>query len=155
MRNKSFMINSPIEFGLRALVLLSQIENEGIDIDRLLIYDYLLTNSGEFNVKLPSLHAETPYKYSKLMVKREVLKEGVKIFSNHGLIDVILIDSGIYYKKSSYTDAFLDNMTSKYKQKLVDIAKWIIEDVHYKNESKIEEEINSKILQYGIEFYRE
>lgn len=32
MKSKSFMINSSIEFGLRALVLLSQIENQGIDI---------------------------------------------------------------------------------------------------------------------------
>lgn len=46
-------------------------------------------------------------------------------------------------------------MTSKYKQKLVDISKWIIEDVYYKNGCKIEKEINDRILQYGIEFYRE
>jgi hypothetical protein len=148
-------MNSPIEFGLRALVLLSQIEDEGIDIDRLLIYDYLLTNSGEFNEELPSLHVETPYKYSKLIVKREVLKEGVKIFSSHGLIDITLTERGIYYKKSSYTNAFLANMTSKYKQELVNISKWIIEEVHYKDDYKIEEKINSRILEYGIEFYRE
>lgn len=148
-------MNSPIEFGLRALVLLSQIEGEGIDIDRLLIYDYLLTNSGEFNKEFPSLHVETPYRYSKLMVKREVLKEGVKMFSDHGLIDVTLTDCGIYYKKSIYTDVFLVNMTSKYKQRLVEISKWINDNIHCKNENKIEEEINSKILQYGIEFYND
>lgn len=153
--NNRYMMNSPIEFGLRALILLTQIGDEGIDIDRLLIYDYLLTNSGEFNKEYPSLHAETPYKYSKLVVKREVLKEGVNIFTKCGLIDVILNETGIYYKKNMYTEAFLKNMTSKYKQKLVDIARWIISDIHYKDDSKIEEEINSRILKYGIEFYRE
>lgn len=155
MQSKKFMMNSPIEFGLRALVLLSQIEDEGMDIDRLLIYDYILTNSGEFNEELPSLHVETPYKYSKLMVKREILKEGVKLFSDQGLIEIKLTEHGIYYKKSDYTVAFLDNMSSKYKAKLLDISKWVIENVYNKNENKIEEEINRKILLYGIEFFRD
>lgn len=155
MKNKKLVMNSSTEFGLRALVILSQLKGEGIDIDRLLIYDYLLTNSGEFNEKLPSLHVDTPYKYSKLIVKREVLREGVKKISDQGLIDVTLTEKGIYYKKNSYTDAFLVNMTSKYKEELQNISKWIIEDIHLKDECEIEDEIKGRILQYGIEFYRE
>lgn len=149
------MMNSPMEFGLRAMILLAKIEGEGIDIDKLLIYDYLLTNSGEFNEEYPSLHVETPYKYSKLVVKREILKEGVNIFTKCGLIDIVLDERGIYYKKNIYTEAFLKNMTSKYKEKLEQIAEWIISDIHFKNGFKIEEEINKRILKYGIEFYRE
>lgn len=150
MMNK---INTPLEFGLRALIILSKLSSEGTDIERLLVYDYMLTNSGEFNSKLPSIHAETPYKYSKLLVKRDTLKEGINLLTRYGLITLSYNEEGITYKKNKYTQRFLDNIDSTYKEKLEIVAEWISSDMHYKKINEIEYDLKSRIKKYGIEFY--
>lgn len=146
-------INTPLEFGLRALIMLSKLSNNGTDIERLLVYDYILTNSGEFNSKLPSIHAETPYKYSKLLVKRDILKEGINILIRYGLITLDYSEEGIIYKKNKYTQKFLDNIDSIYKDRLEVVAEWISSDVHCKEVSEIEYDLKARIKKYGIEFY--
>ncbi|EMS71293.1 ABC-three component system middle component 2 [Ruminiclostridium cellobioparum] len=149
------ILNSSIEFGLRVTVLLSQFENEALALDKLLTYDYLLTNSGEFSDKYPSLHVETPYRYAKLVVKREVLKEGINLMCENGILDVVLTDEGILYKQNGFTKLFLNNISSKYKHQLEERANWIASEIHRTRSKIIEEELNKNVLEYGIEFYRE
>lgn len=150
MMNK---INIKLEFGLRSLIILSKLGESGADIDRLLVYDYILTNSGEFNSELPSIHAETPYKYSKLLLKRDTLKDGINILIKYGLITLDYSKEGIIYKKNKFTQKFLDNIDSVYKEKLEIVAKWISREVHYKNITEIDYDLRERIKKYGIEFY--
>ncbi len=147
--------NTSLEFGLRALITLSKLSNDGTDIERLLMYDYMLTNSGEFNRELPSVHAETPYKYSKLLVKRNTLKEGINLMLRHGLLTLNYNEEGIIYKKNKYTQKFLDNIDSVYKEKLEIVAEWICKDMHIKKVNEIEYDLKIRIKKYGIEFYEE
>lgn len=146
-------INTPLEFGLRALIVLSKLSSEGTDIERLLTYDYILTNSGEFNSKLPSIHVETPYKYSKLLVKRDTLKDGLNLLIKYGLITLDYSEEGIIYKKNKYTQKFLDNINSIYKDRLEVVAEWISSDIHCKEVSEIEYDLRRRIQKYGIGFY--
>lgn len=148
-------INISLEFGLRALIVLSKLNNEGTDINRLLVYDYMLTNSGEFNSELPSIHAETPYKYSKLLVKRDTLKDGINILIKYGLITLDYSKNGVIYKKNKYSQKFLNNIDSAYKSKLEVVAEWISRDVHSRAISEIEYDLRMRIKKYGIEFYEE
>jgi len=153
--NSNSVLNSPVEFGLRVVVLLDEFEFISLSIDEIITYDYLMTNSGEFDERYPSLHPQTPYRYSKLFVKRDFLMEGVNQMCNCGLLDIAYNKNGICYTKNQFTKYFLSNLTSNYKKKLVERAKWIANEVYLDKENNIINELYKRISTYGIEFYRE
>ena len=63
------LFNSPLECGLRAVVLLVECSPQELDIQRLVNYDYLLVHSGDINGP-PSLHPDSPLRSGELLVKR-------------------------------------------------------------------------------------
>lgn len=154
MNNKN-ILNSSLEFGLRVVVLLAEFENTALSLDQILEYDYLMTNSGEFDERYPSLHPETPYRYSRLLVKREAFKEGIEQMCKNGLINIEFTSEGICYQKNKFTGIFLNNLNSNYKCKLVQRANWIANEIHTDESKTVIKELKNRISRYGIEFYRE
>ena len=56
----SSVFNSPVELGLRALMLLAESHPKPLDIQRLVILDYLLVHSGDLEGGPESLHPPSP-----------------------------------------------------------------------------------------------
>ncbi len=151
--NNDFMLNSSLEFGLRALVILCRLGNGSFDTDDLLVYDYVLTNSGDFSTQHPSIHISTSYKYSKLYTKREAMKKGIDFLSYRGLIDVVYDEKGIMYKSNKYSIYFLDNISSIYKTKLIIVADWIAEELKKEGFAKALNDLKNKSVEEKIYFY--
>ena len=68
------LFNTPIESGLRMLILLADAAPTGCDLQRLAIYDYLLVHSDDVTGGPPSLHPPSPFRSGELLVRGELLQ---------------------------------------------------------------------------------
>src|SRR6187399_225235 len=93
------VLNSPLEVALRTLITLSKLQN-GADLQRLAIYDYLLLHSGDIENGPASLHPATPIRTSELLVRRGLIDRGLALLECRGLIQRNYRDDGIAFTVS-------------------------------------------------------
>ena len=117
--------NSPVETGLRAIVLLSAAYPAKCDLRRLVVYDYLLVHSDDAGGP-ESLHPRTPHRSGELLVRRKMIQEGLRMMMSRELVAVEYSDSGILFA-TELTCGFIDYLQSDYARDLQERAKWVVE----------------------------
>lgn len=123
----SYLFNSPVELGLRALMLLAESHPHSLDIQRLTILDYLLVHSGDLVGGPESLHPPSPLRAGEVAVRRELIEEGLHLFATKGLVTRIADQAGISYAADDLATIFLDAFTSDYSAALRSRAAWAVE----------------------------
>jgi hypothetical protein len=152
MSNLEMYIDSEIEYGLRALILISELDDIDLSFEKLLIYDYMLTNFKDFDNSFESVNPDTSYRFSKLVVKRQAYKDGLNYCVIKNLIDINFSPKGILYTKTSLTSIFISHMSTPYIDKLKQCAN-IIHDVFGSvGFEELQKLIENKILEQGISF---
>lgn len=117
--------NSPLELGLRCVVILSEVFPDGLDLERLLIYDYLLIHSADVDGP-PSVHPEIPLRTGELTVRRDILQKGLNLMTSRRLILRNPTSDGFSYSIDDSAGGFLNGLSSSYVSKLVKRAKWVV-----------------------------
>jgi len=145
-------IDSEIEYGLRALVLLSELKDYEISFEKLLVFDYMLTNIHDFDTMMDSIHPNTPYRLAKIIVKRQAYKDGLNYCATKNLIDIDYTSNGILYSATSLTDSFLNSMETPYVKKLKVCAIRIRELFGSATMDMLQQLIDEKVREHGIEF---
>jgi len=123
----SSVFNSPVELGLRALMLLAESHPKPLDIQRLVILDYLLVHSGDLEGGPESLHPPSPLRAGEVSVRRGLIEDGLHLFATKGLVTRIANEAGISYAAEELAAAFLDAFTSTYGAALRSRAAWAVE----------------------------
>lgn len=123
----SSLFNSPIELGLRALMLLAESHPKPLDIQRLVILDYLLVHSGDIEGGPESLHPPSPLRAGEVSVRRGLIEDGLHLFATKGLVTRVADEGGISYAAEELAAAFLDAVTSNYGAALRSRAAWAVE----------------------------
>ena len=100
--------NSPIECGLRALVLLAASGPAPCDLQRLTFFDYLLVHSGDVPGGPPSIHPPTPLRSGEALVRRQWIEKGLRLMLSRELIQPMFSETGIAYVATSLCRPFLD-----------------------------------------------
>lgn len=118
--------NSPLECGLRSVVLLAQAFPQKMDIQRLVNYDYLLVHSGDVVGGPSSIHPPTPHRSGELLVRRPLIETGVKLMMSKSVIDCEFSTSGILYMAGEWSVVFLDSLKTEYTQSIKERAKWVV-----------------------------
>ena len=77
--------NSPIETGIRALILLAESYPALIDLQRLLEYDYIMVHTADVDGP-PSIHPALPLRSGELLVRRELIERGLMLMIGRGLV---------------------------------------------------------------------
>jgi hypothetical protein len=77
--------NSPIETGMRALILLAESYPTHLDLQRLLEYDYIMVHTGDVDGP-PSIHPALPLRSGELLVRRELIERGLMLMISRGLV---------------------------------------------------------------------
>lgn len=111
-------MDSEIEFGLRALILVSILDDCELSFDKLIIFDYMLTNINDFDTNFDSVHPNTSYRFAKVIIKRQVYKNGLNYCVIKNLIDIKYTSSGILYKATSLTAPFINLIETTYVEQL-------------------------------------
>ena len=117
--------NSPVETGLRMLVLLDAAAPAACDLGRLVVYDYLLVHSDDAPDGPKSLHPRTPHRSGELLVRRQMILDGLLLLVTRELATMTYDENGISYKSTELTSPFLNYLESDYALELRERSKWV------------------------------
>lgn len=149
------VFNSPLEAGLRCMVILSAGYPNYYDLSRLVFYDYMLVHSGDISGGPESLHPATPHRSGEILIRRPVLESGLNLMLSKGLVSVIYNEDGIFYSATEATSPFLDSLVSEYVTNLEDKSYWLVEHFDDSSLENIQELVNKNLGKWGGEFISE
>lgn len=150
----SVIFNSPLEFSLRCLCIIEKNENQGIDLDRLVYYDYLILNTGDIT-ELSSIHPALPFRGAQVLVKREIIKQALVLLISKQLVDLKFDNNGMRYYKNNLTTPFLSFFGSDYLIELDKRVSWVSQNFSSHSDTKLNEYINNNLDKWGGEFVKE
>jgi hypothetical protein len=116
--------NSPLETGIRTLVILLSSYPKSVDLQKLVDFDYLVVHSSDVGGP-DSLHPSLPLRAGELLVRRRIIESGIMLMMSRGLIERLIKNDGIEYIASDNAMPFIDSLTSTYIYKLRNRAEWI------------------------------
>lgn len=118
--------NSPIETGMRALILLAESYPTQLDLQRLLEYDYIMVHTGDVDGP-PSIHPALPLRSGELLVRRELIERGLMLMISRGLVTRHATPLGFMYQAEDDAGPFLDALDAEYLTELKDRASWVVD----------------------------
>lgn len=147
--------NSPLECGLRTLVLLAAAHPAVYDLQRLVFYDYLLVHSGDVPGGPDSIHPPTPLRSGEALVRRHWIERGLLLMISRELVIRTFSPQGIVYQASPLTSTFLRYMEEPYTKRLQERAQWVIERFGGYSDHELVEFFKANLDRWGGEFIRE
>src|SRR5580692_9559365 len=143
--------NSPIETGMRALILLAESYPEQLDLQRILEFDYLMVHSGDVDGP-PSIHPALPLRSGELLVRRQLIERGLLLMISRGLLTRHATPNGFMYQAEDDAGPFLDALTAEYLNDLKDRAAWVVERFHDMGDQDIRLMLTRVYDQWSREF---
>ncbi len=144
--------NGPIEIGLRALTILNDAYPMGYSLQRLVIFDYLIVHSDDIPNGPEGLHPQTPHRRGELLVRRNVLQEGLRLYQSRGLVKQKYRKDGIFFSATELSSNFLDSLNTEYIQELRNRAAWLVNSFHSLSDKKLQQVVNESIAILNTEF---
>ena len=149
----SIIFNSPVEVGLRLLVLLKH-TTKSLDMQRLIYYNYFLIHSSDVPESPRSLHPDLPGRACEILVNRKIVKKGIYILLSKGLINVKYTKQGIKYIASKDIEIVFKKFESEYARELSERAKWVFSTFDTYSDKKLSDYMNKHLGKWGSEFSR-
>lgn len=155
--NKIYPFNNGVDTGLRMLTFLNSAYPLKYDLDHLVYFDYMIVHSGDIDPGTISLHPAVPNRTGEILVRRNLIQQGLEVFIHKGLINRFYDTTGIQYGATEIATPFLDALSEDYSYDLIERANWVVEkfaqydlknlrEVITKNLSKVRNEFNLEIL---------
>lgn len=118
--------NSPFEAGIRAVTILAAAYPSTFDMQRLVIFDYLIVHSGDAEGPV-SLHPPIPLRSGELLVRRDLVERGLMLMLSRGLVDRHFLHDGVFFSATEDSAPFVATLTSDYIIQLEERAAWAVE----------------------------
>jgi len=147
--------NGPVEIGLRAVVVLCEAYPQSMSLQRLIVFDYLMVHSDDLPGGPPGLHPKTPHRSGELLVRRQVLQDGLILFESRGLAITLYAEDGVHYSATDRSAAFLDVLASPYAHELRERAVWLQATLGEMTDARVEALAREHIGRWGAEFAME
>ncbi|MFD7731283.1 ABC-three component system middle component 2 [Kitasatospora phosalacinea] len=122
-------LNGPVEVGIRALVLLTEVFPRRLDVAELVYLDHAVLHSGDFAGGPASLQPDLPIGPGELGLRRSLVEQGLVVLMRAGLADLTTDERGFLYGATEEAASFLDALTADYVGALKVRAAWL--DEHY------------------------
>jgi len=153
MRTREALFNTPLESGVRSLIVLQAVSPRTCDVQRMLIYDYLLVHSGDVENGPVSLHPPSPLRTGELLVRRELVEKGLELMFKKGLAEKQYLPSaGIVYGASRLAAPFLDYFDSAYSKRAKSVATWLAGEFGEADDNTLREFADQNLGKWGAEF---
>lgn len=146
------LFNGPVEIGMRAAMVLANAYPERLDLNRLVILDYIVVHSGDIPDGPPSLHPPTPLRAGEVSVRRGLLENGLHLLAMKGLVTRHLDETGITYSAQSEITAFLDALSSEHAHAVRDRAEWAVQRLNSLSDSQVRELFEESMGRWKTEF---
>jgi hypothetical protein len=117
-------LNSPIEVGMRALVLLTETFPRQLDAAQLVYLEHAMLHSGDLDGPA-SLHPDLPAGPGELGMRRRLIEQGLVVLMRAGLADMTATEDGFLYGATEEAPSFIDVLESPYVGQLKERAAWL------------------------------
>lgn len=148
------LFSTPLELGLRALIVLEAIRPATADLQRLVAYDYLLVHSGDAGGP-ESVHPSTPHRSAEILVKRDVLRAGLQLLLSRELVGLEMSPGGVRYGATDLASPFLGYFDGEYVVRLRQRAAWLRERFAHLEDQALQAMMNENLDRWGGEFASE
>jgi len=143
--------NTPIELGLRSLIILETSKDQFMDLEKIMYLDHLCLNTSDLSGP-DSLHAPIPNRGVQVFSKKALIQKGLSIMLSKELIQLIVKPDGFFYQVTEAGKVFLSLFQTKYFFDLVDRCKWVMERWGHSSTQEIKSFIDVNIQHWGGEF---
>jgi hypothetical protein len=126
MPDRVLTFNSPLETGVRSLILLAEAYPQSLDLQRILEYDYMMVHTGDFENGPPSIHPALPLRSGELLVRRELIDRGLMLMISRALVVRQATEQGFMFHALDDAGPFLDSLTAEYIHDLRSRASWVV-----------------------------
>lgn len=151
MADAVLTFNSPIETGMRALILLAASYPMQLDLQRLLEYDYMMVHTGDVDGP-PSIHPALPLRSGELLVRRQLIERGLMLMVSRKLVTRHATPDGFMYQAEDDAGPFLDALTAEYLTDLKDRAEWVVDRFREMTDQEIRFMLTRVYDQWSREF---
>ena len=145
------VFNSPVETGLRALIILNAIHPLALDLNDLLLFDHLVVHTSDF-AGPSSLHPDIPPRSGEPLVRRRLIENGIALMRMRHLIDIEFTASGILYRASDDAGAMIRLLRSSYSQQLIVRADWLGGQCRDVGAETLKRQVTDRIGRWRTEF---
>jgi hypothetical protein len=146
------LFNSPLETGIRALVVLNAAHPVAFDLSQLTWFDHLVVHTGDIGGP-DSLHPDVPHRSGELLVRRPVIEASLTLMRRLHLIDVVVSDDGIMYRAGDEAYPFVELMRSPYARALKERATWLAANICTMSPARLERLVAKRIGRWTVEFH--
>lgn len=144
------IFNTPFELGMRMVYLLSSMYPSGADLQKLVLLDYAVVYSGDFDGP-DSLHTPVPFRGNELYSRRELINTGLHLMSTRKLVIAELNEFGIVYFAGDESRSFIDSIDISYAEKLINRCLWATNKFGHMNSIELTSFFNENNLRWGAE----
>jgi hypothetical protein len=143
--------NSPLEVGMRVLMLLDEAFPDSLDLSRLVLLDHGLLHSADLGGPA-SLHPDLPIRAGELGVKRRLIEQGLDVLLRAGLVEMDAGEAGLSYMAGERAHGFVRLLSSTYAQGLHERAVWLLESFENLEEPSLRERMRHVTGNWAEEF---
>lgn len=144
-------LNSPLEVGVRVLMLLTEAFPDHLDLNRLVLLDHGLLHSADFGGP-NSLHPPLPIRAGELGVKRQAIENGLQVMIRANLAMMTTGYDGIQFSASESAEGFLRLLITEYSATLRDRAAWVVNRFGSSDESVLRQILRDASAHWSEEF---
>lgn len=121
------LFNTPLEAGVRALLILDAFAPQAFDLATMSLMDYYIVHSGDAGGP-PSLHPEINARAGEYFVRRHLVEEGLLLMARASLVEQVFTGSGIAFRAHETATAMIDLFGSAYNRRLAEVARWMADE---------------------------
>jgi hypothetical protein len=148
------LFNSPLETGVRSVVLLDAAYPRGFDLTQLVWLDHLVVHTADIDGP-ESLHPSIPQRSGELLVRRSLVEEGLALMQRMHLVEIKFTADGIVYVACDQAGPFVRLVRTQYGRALKERASWLLEYLGMHGFEHLHQVIATKIGRWAIEFQSE
>lgn len=151
------LFNSPLETGLRALIVLEAMYPRACDLMEMTWFDHLVVHTSDLDAedKCTSLHPDLPNRAGEILVRRSLVETSLQLMQRFHLVDVQHTDDGVHFLASDAAPSFLSMLQATYTASLRERANWLASRLRSKTSAEIQSLITDKIGRWTAEFQTE
>lgn len=145
------LFNSPLETGIRALIILDAAYPKSFDLTKLTWFDHLVVHTGDIDGPA-SLHPNLPQRSGEILVRRRLIEDSLTLMRRLHLVATITDERGIAYQATDEAYPLIKLMRAGYTTELKIRAKWLVENICPRGDEAIHNLITAKLGRWNIEF---
>lgn len=121
------LFNTPLEAGVRAVLILDAFAPEEFDLATMSLLDYYIVHTGDVDGP-PSLHPELNARAGEYFVRRHLVEGGLLLMARASLVEQVFTSRGIAFRAHETATAMTDLLGSTYNRRLAQAARWLSDE---------------------------